>query len=363
MNTKATSIAVGAVILIVAASAYLITYYYDKPVDRADLESFVTAFDAGDIDAAIQEGEELVGRDATDVQALLALATSYAQKGSLSFDEQTYGQKAIDTALLVLELEPDQAEAYRIIGYANEIMERYDEAHNAYDTAIRLNPSNAQAYSNKGHAYELQGDRESAEEYYLQALALDPTEDHALVNLARIQLWGMRFDEARDTVGRLIESTQNARFLAEGYQILGIAEAAKSEPDTEAARAHFQKALSYDPNMAQVHISLANLVLATIYDAETDEQLAAMLADAQAHLDAAITINPEATIAYVLSRRVALIEGNATKAETMKARALAVVDGDITLGANEKEAIKSDLSGDATVVVTSSTLTEEIIEE
>ena len=51
-----------------------------------------------------------------------------------------------------LDLNPNYVEAYRSKGYALYSLERYEEAIEACEQAIRLNPNDAGAYINKSYA-------------------------------------------------------------------------------------------------------------------------------------------------------------------------------------------------------------------
>ena len=142
------------------------------------------AFDNNDLDGAIAAADGVLSSDPNNVSALLAKASALAQKGSLEFKEQEYGTQAIAVANQVLVLDPNNAEAWRIIGYSNEIMQHYDAAHDAYGRAIALDPRNALAIAGDAHAWDLQGDMEKAEAGYRRALAVDPAIVNARIGLA-----------------------------------------------------------------------------------------------------------------------------------------------------------------------------------
>ena len=196
--------------------------------DAVALMSVGASYDDGDIDRAIAGAELLVSQNNADIEALLLLATTYAQKGSVTFNEDEYATKAIEAANRVLALKSDNnkynSEAYRIIGYSNEIMGKYSDARLNYDGAIKLDALNSQAYSNKGHSYDLEGDLENAAIWYDKALAVDRANEHALLNKARLLVRGLKFDESKAALNVLFTVSQNKRMLAEGYQLLGFIE-------------------------------------------------------------------------------------------------------------------------------------------
>jgi cytochrome c-type biogenesis protein CcmH/NrfG len=112
--------------------------------------SAVTAFNQNDFATAIADSDTLLASDHNNIDALLAKAITLAQKGSIEFKEAEYGTQAIVVAQQALAIDPKNSEAWRIIGYANEIQQKYDEAHTAYAKSIALNPKNVAAISDDG---------------------------------------------------------------------------------------------------------------------------------------------------------------------------------------------------------------------
>ena len=116
-----------AVLLVVALGVSFI-FYPNIPVTDFEKSAVMLKvkddFNNNNFDGAIKKAETILSGNKKDVSALLAVASTLAQKGSIEFKEKEYGQKAIDIANKVLAIEPNNAEAYRIIGYANEIMEK-----------------------------------------------------------------------------------------------------------------------------------------------------------------------------------------------------------------------------------------------
>ena len=74
------------------------------------------AFDNNDLAGALAAAESALANNPNDINALLAKATTLAQKGSLEFKEKEYGPQAIAVAQQVLALDPNNATAWRIIG-------------------------------------------------------------------------------------------------------------------------------------------------------------------------------------------------------------------------------------------------------
>jgi tetratricopeptide (TPR) repeat protein len=338
--------------LVVLALGAGITYYVVSQRDDVRIERLSELgrkYDEGDIDGAISEGEALVGTDAEDADALLVLAASYAQKGSVSFDEKEYGQKAIDAATRALELNATSSEAYRIIGYANEIMQRYDEAHAAYDKAIILDPLNSQAYSNKGHAYDLQGDQVRARQHYQQALSVDNSNTHALLNLARIHIRAAEAAPAKLLLDRVVAIAANAHVRAEAYQMIAILALASQPPDYVAAEEALDASLELDASIPQTWVQLGFVKYRTLLQTATDQEMEAQMQEVDAAVRTALQLNPNQASALYLAHLMAKIRGDEDRAEQLRQDALTAIPFDITLGETEKRELESTLNATFTL--------------
>ena len=88
-------------------------------------------------------------------------------RGLISFLEEQTGKKMDYDKLIadcnkVLELNPDNAEAYSWRGLAHVNKKKYDEAIVDYDKAIELNPDDAETYRYRGLAYESKNNYDKA---------------------------------------------------------------------------------------------------------------------------------------------------------------------------------------------------------
>lgn len=300
----------------------------------------ITDFDSGNVDNAISGSEAMVSKDGTNIGALMILATSYAEKGNQVFDEKSYGQKAIETANKVLAIDPKNSQAYNVIGYAYEIMGKFDGARENYDKAIELDPKSAQAYSNKGHSYDLQGELDKASELYNKALSIDPQNEHALLNSARVAMRKNDNKSAEALLSTLVDTGKSARMKAAAYQLLSIIESKSDKGTLERAVSLLNNAIRLDPELPQAYTSLANLYIDHLPFAESDVAFKKDVSDAKAALNKALSINPNSAGAYYLLSNLARMEGDMKLSNEYREKGLSVLPDDITLGANEKEGLK-----------------------
>ena len=149
-------------------------------------ETSASAFDRNDFVGAMRATDKLLAINPANISALLAKANILAQEGSIEFKEKEFGTQAIAVAQQVLALDSHNAEAWRIIGYAHEIMQEYPLAHDAYAKSLAIDPHNALTMSQDAHSYDLEGNTTKAEAGYRAALVLMPALDQAQMGLGRI---------------------------------------------------------------------------------------------------------------------------------------------------------------------------------
>lgn len=336
-------IGVIAILLIVGITSVIIISKNKKI--NVDIAGF---FDTKDYDQAIEKATEKLATQPNELETLLLLAATYAQKGSVSFKEDDNALKAIEYADKALAIDSNSSEAYRIKGYAYEIMEKYEDAHKNYDQAIVLDPKNSLAISNKGHAYQLEGREDKALALYESALKINPNNSHALLNLARIQAKKNKLEEAKISLDGLFASSPHVRFEAEGYQLLAFIHL--SEEDYDGAYDAIEKSLSLDDTIPQSWVLQAQLNFGALLDAESDAELQEILRDITSDLQKALSINPNQTSAYILLSDVQVVTGDKNLKEEYRKKALEAVELDITLGKSEKETARRYLNSKIKVV-------------
>jgi tetratricopeptide (TPR) repeat protein len=311
------------------------------------LRELQSDYNSGNLDGMIARADGVLQRSEDDVDALLAAATAYAMKGSVGFSERENGTKAIEYADRALKISPANSEALRIKAYAYEIQERYDEAHAIYDQAIASSPDNFQALSNKGHAYDLQGNHEEAEKFYKRSLLVNPTGEHALLNAARLYMRQNKLPEAKAALTKLGETSSNARFRAEAYQ--NLAEVLRAEMDYPEAKVAIEKSIELDPAVPQAWVTRGRIRMMGFLEEDDDGQ-GKIDADIQSYADKALELNPNQASAYTLLFDLYGGRGDIQKRDLYKQKAFDAIDKDISLGQQERKALRSYLESEITVV-------------
>jgi len=81
----------------------------------------------------------------------------YQQYRGIAYQQKGLYDRAIEDFTKVIELKPDEADAYNHRGYANAAKRLHDQAIQDFSQAIKLNPQHTTAYVYRGRVYELLG--------------------------------------------------------------------------------------------------------------------------------------------------------------------------------------------------------------
>jgi tetratricopeptide (TPR) repeat protein len=347
VSLLAALIIVSGILYVVFTNRSLSVDQYDNAVTNAN-----NLFNGGDVDVAASELEQLLTQnlgEAQKLEVLVSLASVYAQKGSLEFKEEEYGAKAVSLIKQALEIDPNNSDAYRVMAYAYEIMEQYQDAITNYQNAIRLNNQNAMAYSGLGHAYDLMGEAEKSKEALQEAVRLDPELDHSLYNLARIYFTEKNAMLARQYAEQTIAVSKNTRFISEATSLLGILHMNAMEYDK--AISLFEKAITLDDTLANNYVLLADAKMLafgqnifSIGISKIIEKQTALLTEVTMLIDKALDINPSLSSAYLVQARIFALQDNFDATRNALNTGLAAVDADITLSVGAKEKMRDNFT-------------------
>ncbi len=115
-------------------------YYYQRGFCRLGLEQYAIALDDFDTAISLESGASM-------------LADVYEGKGHAYYDLNKYNE-AIDAYSTAITYNPDNANYYRSRGNAYKFAENYSEAINDYTEALSLDSSNTWAYYGLGTTYD-----------------------------------------------------------------------------------------------------------------------------------------------------------------------------------------------------------------
>ena len=182
----------------------------EAPADEAK-----SLFDAGEFERSRAAALRALA-DQPDDTNLLRLAGRASAELSLP-DATTYLERAV-------EVEPQNADAWRELGDAFLYENRLREATNAFRQAVELRPDDVASLVQLAHAAYAAGDPEEAISHIRQAVGRDPNSHGARRALLAIYRAAKRSDEALAAAEELVESDPTdalaALDVAELYLIL-----------------------------------------------------------------------------------------------------------------------------------------------
>ncbi len=338
------NIIISAIVVFVVAVAALLYFggIISAPpqVDTSAFDEMGADFNQNNLTGVIDTADAVLKTDGKNVEALLASAIAWAQRGSLEFKEAEYGVKAIELANQVLAIDPNNAEAYRIIGYANEIQNKFQDALAAYDTSLRLLPDNALVYNQIGHTYDLMGDMAKAKENYIKANSIKNDIDQVHMNLGRVYAREGNIEAAVTEFEMALVLAENARLKAEIFYTLGNFKVQSNDITT--AMEYMEHSVAADPEYPLAYVGLGKVQFLQVGAIKDKEAGIKHLAGAIADLNVAIDKNPNQTIAYMIKGKIYAMVGDIEEARKNFTSALEVVERDITLVGSERDNAKKE---------------------
>ncbi len=313
----------------------------------ATTTSIVNSFNAGSYDESLKLANDYLQKHPKDAQAWAAKATILANKGSVEFKENTYGQQAIEAANKALTINPQLPEGFYARGYANEIQNQFEQAKSDYDKALSMDKDNPTYLNQMGHLYDLMGKPEEAKKYYEQALAINPNFGKALINMARYELRYGDKTKAREYFEKSLPVIDNNMDKAGVYYSLGMLDL--NQDKLQEGYKYMQQAVKMAPKYPQALIGRgwAGMLLMTADGANLEELMKEGLTFETVFGDVnkAVEINPNQTVGYLTLARMHLkLPFLADKSLEYYDQALAVVDKDVTVMGNDREDFKKGIN-------------------
>ena len=143
----------------------------------------------GQFDQAIKAYSVVIESNPDDAEAYNNRGIAYSDKGD-------YDQAIADYDKAI-ELKPDDVKAYNNRGIIYAEKSEYKQAIADYDKAIKLKPDYAEAYNNRGNAYRKKGNYDQAIADFDEAIALKPDYAVAYSNRGIVYLLLQQWEQAR----------------------------------------------------------------------------------------------------------------------------------------------------------------------
>ncbi|QIZ71914.1 serine protease [Oxynema aestuarii] len=203
------------------------------------------------------------------------------ERGNTAQSERRY-EEAERTWRRILEIDPNNADAYIGLGIALRNQGKLEEAISAYGRAIELNPQYADAYVGLGLALYNQGKLEEAISAYGRAIELNPQYADAYIGLGIALKDQGKLEEAISAYGRAIELNPQ-----DAIAYIGLGIALRNQGKLEEAISAYGRAIELNPQSAIAYNNLGN---ALRNQGKLEEAISAY--------GRAIELNPQSAIAY-----------------------------------------------------------------
>ncbi len=298
--------------------------------------NYTEAFNTGDYETANKILDEKLEKNYSDTETLISKANTLLQQASLEFREKELGDQAKTYLARALAIDANNVVALTLMGYANEIQEKYTDAHKYYDQAIALDANYLDAYIHKAHSYYLQGKIDEAEANYLIAAEINPNSIETKLGLALIDVFKDRLPEAKSKFLEVANFSQNLRQVAESYQsAAAISEQIKPLNLNEIENL-VNKAIAADPKYPLSYVTRAKVLFAKALETTDDETQRNLVGDSFESLGTAIKLNSNQSAAYLQMAIQLKFGGAIADAKIMANNLPKIINNDISLSSIDK---------------------------
>ncbi len=255
-------------------SAKLDPQNIDARVRVAELYLYQSLSD-GNFEKVEAELTDILELDDNNAKALLLRGRMYAaQAAQAQRDEDEAAMTPKFEAALAdirksLTQDPNNSEAYLVLGQVLLMQEKTDEAREALENAIAVGPDNIDAYLTLASLAFRQQDLAEAETLYQKVLELEPESLQGLAGRAELHVLQAQYAEAIELASKVLE----------------LAASSEDSPSREVISAHF--------TLGRAYFAQADAV-----NAEDPDTAKPLYAKAQEHLEQAGNMNPGLTGAF-----------------------------------------------------------------
>ncbi len=126
-----------------------------------------------DFERSIQYYQKAIALDPNYEDAQSNLAITYREGGQYFGEKKNDLAKAFQYLNEAYRLNPNDSETVRLLGVANGVAQRHQEAINFFTKFTQLEPENAKGFYNLGSAYFNAGDAALGQQYHQKAIGMD----------------------------------------------------------------------------------------------------------------------------------------------------------------------------------------------
>ena len=207
-------------------------------------------------DQSLSNGQTANGSRAESPDNLADVVDIYLQQAAAYYDESQW-DKAIAACNRALELAPETASAYKMLGNVLQRQGKLTDAMGFYAEALARHPSSPEIYSNLGSLYARKQGWEQAITYFQKAIDKDPNFVTAYINLAKVWKKLSKSDQEIACLQRAFTLQPELGSAQSHYRVAQSLEAAK---ESEAAIAAYRQTIERSPDFLPAYKRLIELL-------------------------------------------------------------------------------------------------------
>lgn len=223
-----------------------------KKIVTAPVRLFVRLFRRGDNNIAKVTAPKPEPNPRSDS----SVATAIEREAAAAFEQaiELREKKQLDAAIAkltaVVGMQPNNSEAYNLLGVCYDEKGQFKDAQDEYQKAVKLEPINARFLNNLGYSYYLASNDKEAIKWYLKALKFTPDDRRIQNNLGLAYGRRGEYVKARDQFIKAVG--EHGAFLNLGYIY-------SQQGRYQQAIEQFEAALKLQPNSLVTMTSLAQV--------------------------------------------------------------------------------------------------------
>ena len=183
-------------------------------------------------------------------------ADIYLQQ-ALAYREEAQWTEAIQACEAALKLNPKLAEAYKLLGDANQSLGSLSIAIGYYGKAIAIKPDFPEAYANLGTLYAQQQQWQQALDYYQKALEIQPDLAEVYKHVARVWQNLGDSEKAQRMLAQAQKLESQPQSQTSPQEFFNLGEKACEQGNLTQALKYYQQAVQLAPNFGQAYQRLA----------------------------------------------------------------------------------------------------------
>ncbi|MCS5612875.1 MAG: tetratricopeptide repeat protein [Candidatus Poribacteria bacterium] len=214
-----------------------------KPDITTKLQQAVTYHQTGQLSEAEKLYQQVLADDPQNADAFHLL-------GIIAYQRNKY-QLAIDLITQAIATDPNQAPFFNNLGNALQNQGKLEESVQAYQKALQIQPDYAEAYYNFGNVLHKHGKLDASVQAYQKALQIQPDYAKAYNNFGNVLHHQGKLEESVQVYQKALQIQPD---YAEAYSNLGVV--LKDQGHLEEAFRACQKAIKSKPTYATAHNNL-----------------------------------------------------------------------------------------------------------